>query len=94
MDLVVRVSHALRDRPETLDPDLAKAANERRAFRKLANRGYDTFSLQRCAPAISAARALMHDLPEEISDFRHPVGPPAHEGSGDGSEGGMHGKLS
>lgn len=94
MDLIYRVSHALQDRPAILDPGLGKAANETRAFRNLANRGYDTFSLERCTPAISAARVLMHGLPKAISDFRSLVDPPESDGSGDGSEGGTSGEPS
>lgn len=90
-DPTCRVSHALQDRPAILDPDLGKAADETRAFRNIANRGYDTFSLERCTPAISAARVLMRGLPEATSGFRRLVDPPESGGSGDGPEGGMNG---
>ncbi len=54
-DLVNRVSNALGDRPTILDSDLERAANETGSFRNLATRGYDTFSPEKCEPAISAA---------------------------------------
>ena len=76
-DLVSRVSNALGDRPAILDSALERAANETRSFKNLANRGYDTFSLERCEPAISAARVLARGIPEAVSEFRRLVDPPA-----------------
>jgi hypothetical protein len=78
-DLVNRVSSALGDRPAILDSDLERAANETRSFRNLATRGYDTFSLERCEPAISAARVLVRGIPEAVSEFRRLVDPPAND---------------
>lgn len=77
-DLVNRVSNALGDRPAILYSALERAANETRSFRNLANRGYDTFSLERCEPAISAARVLVRGIPEAVSEFRRLVDPPAN----------------
>lgn len=77
-DLVNRVSNALGDRPAILDSVLERAANETRSFRNLATRSYDTFSLERCEPAISAARALVRGIPEAVSEFRRLVDPPAN----------------
>ncbi len=77
-DLVNRVSNALGDRPAILDSALGRAASETRFFRNLATRGYDTFSLERCEPAISAARVLVRGIPEAVSEFRRLDDPPAN----------------
>ena len=77
-DLVIRVSNALGNRPAILDSDLERAANETRSFRILATGSYDTFSRERCGPAISAAHVLVDGVPKAVSKFRHLVDPPAN----------------
>lgn len=91
-DLICRVSNALENRPAILDSNLERAANETRSFRNLATRSYDTFSRERCDPAISAARDLVHGIPEAVSEFRRLVDPPANatpdtRGKRDGDDG-------
>ena len=74
-DLVDRVSRALEDRPAVLDPETSRAAQETRAFRNLATRGYDTFSNEKCEPAVAAARFLVGALPAAVANFRRLVDP-------------------
>ena len=54
MDLPDRMSNALDDRPALLDRSMTGAANETRAFRHVVMRANDSFSSERCAPAIMA----------------------------------------
>ena len=77
-DLVSRVSKALNDRPAILDPRIAAAANTTRSFRNLAGRGYRTFDVDRCAPAIAAARVMINGLSEAITEFRQSVDRPSN----------------
>ena len=90
-DLIRRVSREVNNRPAVLDDDLAKAADETRAFRNVATRSYDNFRVDSAGPTVAAARVFIGKLRPSIDRFKILIDPPDDDGEGDGSGGSMGG---
>jgi len=62
-------------RPAILSPEMCEMVDEARRFRNLATRAYDTFSKDKAAKTVAAARFISEHLAAEIAEFKRVIDP-------------------